>query len=412
VKKTATRTIAAVVALVLVFGLLFGMFAEVIMMTAFGVDNKTKLAQLREQLAKAKTTTSQIQSEIDGLENDKSAQFDRKIALEQQINSTQEEIVLTEEMIAELSSQIAQRESDLALAQENEAEQYDLFKTRVRAMYENDSATILELIFSASSFTEIFARLEYTQDIASYDKKIMENLSTTRMYIEDLKAGLESDRAEQETLKAELIVREEDLTRQTAEVEALIVELDEQIDNKTLDLETAEKIQKDYEKQISALQAEIKKAEEEAAKRAAAAKAAANAAKYNGGPMKWPLSGYYTVSSDYSMRDHPITGKYSQHTGIDIPAPKGTKIKAAADGEVIKVGYNTAYGNRVIISHGGGIQTLYGHMSKTACKVGQKVSAGDVIGYVGSTGYSTGNHLHFSVLKNGNYVNPWNYLSK
>ena len=89
-------------------------------------------------------------------------------------------------------------------------------------------------------------------------------------------------------------------------------------------------------------------------------------------------------------------------TGIDISAPEGTKIKAAADGTVITVGYNTAYGNRVIISHGGGVTTLYAHMSKFGCKVGDKVSAGDVIGYVGSTGYSTGNHLHFSVLENGN----------
>jgi len=422
-KKTATRTIAAVIALVLVFGLLFGMVAEVFLFTAYGVDNKTKLAQLREELAKAKTTTSQIQGEIDGLSDDKSAQMDRKIALEQQINSTQEEISITEEMITELTAQIGQRESDLALAQQNESEQYELFKTRVRAMYENDSATTLELIFSASSFTEIFARLEYTQDIASYDKKIMSNLATTREYIEELKAGLEADKAEQEQLKVDLIEKEKDLTAQTAEVESLIKVLDKQIKDKTLDLETAEKIEADYQKQIDATLAEIKRAEEEAARKAAeeakkkaaaaaAAAAASNASKYNGGQMKWPLPGYYRVSSDFTMRDHPITGKYGQHTGIDLPAPKGTKIVAAADGKVITVGYNTAYGNRVIISHGGGIQTLYGHMSKTACKVGQQVSAGDVIGYVGSTGYSTGNHLHFSVLKNGSYVSPWNYVSK
>ena len=418
-KKAATRTIAAVIALLLVFGLLFGMFAEVFVSMAHGVDNKTKLAQLREELAKVKTETSQIQSTIDGLSSDKSAQFDKKIALEQQINSTQEEIVITEEMITELDAQIVQKQSELDVALANEAEQYDLFKTRVRAMYENDSATVLELIFSASSFTEIFARLEYTQDITAYNKNVLANMAKTRAYIEELKTGLESDKTEQEDLKAELIVREADLTRQTEEVEALIVELDEQIKNETLSLEASKKIEEEYQKQINAVQEEIRKAEEaarkkaeEEAKKKAAAQAKANESKYNGGKMKWPLTGYYKVSSDYSMRNHPITGKYSQHTGIDLPAPKGTKIKAAADGTVITVGYNTAYGNRVIISHGGGIQTLYAHMSKFGCKVGDKVKAGDVIGYVGSTGYSTGNHLHFSVLKNGNYVSPWNYLSK
>jgi len=418
-KKAATRTIAAAVALLLVFGLLFGMFAEVFVSMAHGVDNKTKLAQLREELAKVKTETSQIQSTIDGLSTDKSAQFDKKIALEQQINSTQEEIVITEEMITELDAQIVQKQSELDVALANEAEQYDLFKTRVRAMYENDSATVLELIFSASSFTEIFARLEYTQDITAYNKNVLANMAKTRAYIEELKTGLESDKTEQEALKAELIVREADLTRQTEEVEALIVELDEQIKNETLSLEASKKIEEEYQKQINAVQEEIRKAEEaarkkaeEEAKKKAAAQAKANESKYNGGKMKWPLTGYYKVSSDYNMRNHPITGKYSQHTGIDLPAPKGTKIKAAADGTVITVGYNTAYGNRVIISHGGGIQTLYAHMSKFGCKVGDKVKAGDVIGYVGSTGYSTGNHLHFSVLKNGNYVSPWNYLSK
>ena len=425
-KKAATRAIAAAIALILVFGLLLGMFAEVIVSTAYGVDNKTKLATLREELAKTKTTTSQIQKTIDGLSDDKSTQFERKIALEQQINSTQEEIAITEEMIVELEALIAQKQSDLDVALANEAEQYALFKSRVRAMYENDSATILELVFSAASFTEIFARLEYTQDITAYNKSVMENLAKTRAYIEDLKAGLESDKAEQENLKADLVAKEAELVRQTEEVEALIVELDEQIKNETLSLEASKKIEEDYLKQIAAVQEEIRKAEEaerkrkeeeakkkaaeEAAKKAAAEKA--NESKYNGGQMKWPLPGYYKISSDYAMRDHPITGKYGQHTGIDIPAPKGTKIKAAADGTVITVGYNTAYGNRVIISHGGGIQTLYAHMSKFDCKVGDKVKAGDVIGYVGSTGYSTGNHLHFSVLKNGNYVSPWNYVSK
>ena len=110
------------------------------------------------------------------------------------------------------------------------------------------------------------------------------------------------------------------------------------------------------------------------------------------------------------MRDHPITGQYQQHTGIDLPAPKNTQIVAAASGTVVTVGYNTAYGNRVIINHGGGVQTLYAHMTSYAVSEGDTVSAGDVIGYVGSTGYSTGNHLHFSVLVNGSYVDPKPYV--
>ena len=122
------------------------------------------------------------------------------------------------------------------------------------------------------------------------------------------------------------------------------------------------------------------------------------------------MDGINGITSGYSMRNHPITGKYSQHTGIDIAAPKNTKITAAASGTVVTVGYNTAYGYRVIVDHGGGVQTLYAHMTSFAVKEGDKVSTGDVLGYVGNTGYATGYHLHFSVLVNGSYVDPNTYL--
>ncbi len=402
-KKSNTKTVTAIIALVLVLGLLLSLFAQVIAFTAYGADNDAKLASLREQLSKAKSATSEIQKTVSALSKDKKAMFDKKLAIEKQMDATQEEIDLCGQMIEELKVQIEESEANLVVAKEQEQAQYELFKSRIRAAYENDNASMLEMIFTASSFTEIFTRLEYAQDIAAYDKKIMDNLTKTREYIEELKLSLETDKAEQEELRINLQRKSIQLMSQSQELDRLISELDEQIKKEQLTLDEKKRIQAQIQSDYDEVLADIRRAE---------ARRSGGSSTYTGGQMQWPLPGYYKVSSDYSMRNHPITGSYSQHTGIDLPAPKGTKIRAAADGEVITVGTNKAYGMRVVISHGGGITTLYAHMSAYNCKVGQKVSAGDVIGYVGSTGYSTGNHLHFSVLKNGNYVSPWGYVSK
>ena len=255
--------------------------------------------------------------------------------------------------------------------------------------------------------------MEAASSIASYDKELMQKLADTRAYIEELKASLEQDREENEQQKEDLVDYKRDLVNQNVELDFLIEDLKEQTDFKQAELDEVEAQEAAFDKEIAELAEKIRKEEAAAAAAAAAANSSSSsssASKYTGGTMTWPLPGYYTISSDFVMRDHPITGKYSQHTGIDLPAPKNTKIVAAASGTVVTVGYNTAYGNRVIINHGGGVQTLYAHMTSFAVSEGDTVSAGDVIGYVGSTGYSTGNHLHFSVLVNGSYVDPKPYV--
>ena len=133
---------------------------------------------------------------------------------------------------------------------------------------------------------------------------------------------------------------------------------------------------------------------------------------YNGGAFTWPVPSSYRVTSDYGPRVSPTAGASSNHKGIDIGAPYGSNIVAAADGKVTTVKYSSSAGNYVMLSHGGGLYTVYMHCSSTAVTVGQEVAAGDVIAYVGSTGISTGNHLHFGVSLNGSYVSPWNYLGR
>ncbi|MDD6275045.1 MAG: peptidoglycan DD-metalloendopeptidase family protein [Clostridiaceae bacterium] len=402
-RKKFASVIAVLLALSLVFSLLAGL------LSAYASD-KSKLSDLKSQLATITSERKEIASQLAELNAQMQSMLEQKAALEQEINLTYEQIALTEEIIASLDASIEQTTADLEAAEAEEAKQYAVFKTRLRAMYENDSLTVLDLILSASSLTEYYSRMEAATSIASYDKKLMKTLAETREYIEELKESLEADLAESEQQKEDLIEYKRDLVKQNVELDLLIEDLKEQTDLTQSELDAVEAEEAAFEKEIAALAEKIRKDEAAAAAAAAAANTAASASKYTGGTMTWPLPGYYSISSDFVMRNHPITGKYQQHTGIDLPAPKNTKIVAACSGTVVTVGYNKAYGNRVVINHGGGVQTLYAHMTSYAVSEGDTVSAGDVIGYVGSTGYSTGNHLHFSVLLNGSYVDPKPYL--
>jgi len=401
------KKFASVVAFLLVFSLIFSLLAGLITSRA---SDKYKLQELKNQQSEVKEKRKEIQAELDALSDEMNNMLAEKDALEQEMNLTMEQVQLTEEIIAELDASIAQATEDLARAEADEVRQYETFKTRIRAMYENDSMSALDLVLSASSLTEYFTRMEAASSIASYDKDLMKKLAETRAFIEETKTSLETDRADMEEQKDDLKHYRQELVRQGVALDALIEELKDQTNLTEEMLKEVAAEEAAFDKEIRALAEKIRKEEEAAAAAAAKKDQAAAASKYSGGTMSWPLPGYYKISSDYSMRDHPITGKYSQHTGIDLPAPKNTKIVAASAGTVVTVGHNKAYGNRVIINHGGGVQTLYAHMTSYNCKVGDTVSAGDVIGYVGSTGYSTGNHLHFSVLVNGSYVNPHNYL--
>lgn len=401
------KKFASVLAVVLALSLVFSLLASVL--SAYASD-KSELESLKSQLAGITSEREEIAAQLDELNAQMQSMLTQKTALEQEINLTYEQIELTEEIIASLDASIEKTTAELAAAEEEEAKQYEVFKSRLRAMYENDTLTTLDLILSASSLTEYFSRMEAASSIASYDKELMQKLADTRAYIEELKASLEQDREENEQQKEDLIDYKRDLVNQNVELDFLIEDLKEQTDFKQAELDEVEAQEAAFDKEIAELAEKIRKEEAAAAAAVNSSSSSSSASKYTGGTMTWPLPGYYTISSDFEMRDHPITGKYSQHTGIDLPAPKNTKIVAAASGTVVTVGYNTAYGNRVIINHGGGVQTLYAHMTSFAVSEGDTVSAGDVIGYVGSTGNSTGNHLHFSVLVNGSYVDPKPYV--
>ena len=348
---------------------------------------------LKDKLSSLTDKKKQAKQELAALQSRKSSILEEIGKLDAAIEAAEAELEVQEELIAQLDGLIVIKEAELAESQRKEAEQYDKLKDRVRFMHENGSMSYLSILLSSDDFSDFLSRYEIVSQISKYDKKLFEELKALKEQIAEQKASLEADRADAVKVKASM-----DANKQ--ELEATYNDRNAQMKQ----IEAAEGDAKAQYLEIEAeedrLSEEIKKAVNELAKSQASA-------TYVGGSFMWPLpAANNVVTCKYGMRTHPITGVYKLHTGVDLRASSGTKIYAANSGTVTTAAYSTAYGYYVVINHGGGVATLYAHMSKMAVSRGQKVSQGAVIGYVGSTGYSTGPHLHFEIIKNGNYVDP------
>ncbi len=398
------KVLCSVLAGFLAFLMLFSLFALLLDVSA---SDKSDLEKLKDKRAGITQQRKDKEAELAAMNDEMDALLDRKYAIEQEVSLIYDQIHITEEIINTLEGNIQTKEEEIAAVEVTKEAQYETFKKRLRAQYESNGISDLELILSSSSLTEALSRIEALNRIASHDNDLIDDLNETIAYIETLKTDLEADKAEQEDQKREYEIYSEELKVQERELGDLIIELRTKAEFTQEEIDAITADENAVDKEIQALSAKI--AAEEAAAAAAAQKQ--NVSTVATGSMTWPLPGHYNITSDYKMRTNPVTGVYGQHTGIDISAPKGTSIVAAGAGTVVSAGWNNAYGWRIIISHGGGIQTLYAHMTSFAVSEGDYVNAGDTVGYVGSTGNSTGNHLHFSVLVNGSYVSPWGYVS-
>ena len=357
---------------------------------------QAEIDAMREEADDLKSQQKEIQAKLDALEADQANAMERKTLLEQQINATQAEINTIAAQIAKYDELIAQKQEELSQAEAEEQAQYELFCERVRYMEEQGEVSYWSILFSSKDFADLLDNAMMVEEIMDYDNQVMDQLIALREQIEEDKAELESARQAQQAAKEEQEAAQANLKSQEAEVSALIDQLAAQEDQ--LEAEEAK-----LQAAANAADAEIAAAERELA-------AQINNVVSESGFM-WPLPGYYNLSSLFAGRIHPITGKPQHHTGIDIPAPSGTDILAAKSGVVTTSTYNNSYGNYVVVSHSDGTSTLYAHMNRRNATVGQTVSQGQVIGYVGTTGSSTGNHLHLEVRVNGSRVDPTRYFS-
>lgn len=267
----------------------------------------------------------------------------------------------------------------------------EVLKKRVRGIYEEGQLSYLEILFQSADLGDFITRLEYFSKLVGNDQQILADIQAQKQVVEQKTKELQARRDQAAQLQVQAAKAKADLDGKSQQYQTA---LDQNKKAQDALSEQNEKLEADS----NAMAEKIRKL------------TAASSGKVLGTINTYPLPGYYEISDPYGWRIHPITHKKSMHTGTDIPAPGGTSIHAAGSGVVIMAGWYGAYGNAVIIDHGGGYTSLYGHQSRIGVSVGDKVSAGDVIGYVGSTGWSTGNHLHFEVRVNGNPTDPLQFF--
>ena len=406
-------------------------------------DAKQEKENLENALNEAKELVSDLKDSKSDIKS-KVTQLDAKLT------KISTDITNLEAQLETKNTEISDTKEVLAQAKEDERTQYKNMKVRIQYMYENSRTSYVEQLISAGSFSEFISIVEYIREMSAYDRAMLEKYQKAQESVTVAKEELEKEKSELEEMQKQ--VEEEKQAVQTLlsakESELVSVNQDLKEASSQADAYAAEiEAQNDIIAQIQQAEA-AKKAAREKAKAEAEAKAKAEAeakAKaeqenttempnkeetestententseeplpedtYNGGAFSWPCPSSTRVTSEYGQRISPTAGASSNHKGIDIGASYGADIVAAADGTVVFSGYSNTGGNYVMIDHGGSLYTVYMHASSLCVEKGATVTRGQVIAKVGSTGISTGNHLHFGVSLNGSYVSPWNYLSK
>lgn len=358
---------------------------------AFVLLTSTVLAaSTKDKLNSTKNEIKDIQSQINKNEQAQKNTLSEINSLDSSIVTTERQIDNIESEIDKLEEKIENTEENIEVAQEQYDEKYELRKNRVVAYYKNGSVSLQDIVDKAESSLDRIVMQKIVNNVTEYDSKMMEELENEKAYLEEQKNTLEEDSLRCADLKKDLEIK--------------LANLNDTVKVRTQYLSKLEKDHSALEKAEKELNAEADRLTKELAAQASNSKTST----YKGGKMTWPLPGHYVITSKFGNRLHPVLKKYSLHTGVDIAGSgcNGDPVVAAAAGTVIKATYSKAYGNYVVIDHGGGITTLYAHSSKLVVKAGDKVSAGQEIMKVGTTGYSTGPHLHFEVRKNGTYLNP------
>ena len=356
-------------------------------------------SQLKSRLAELKSARAEANAAVEALEGESEKYSEKIAALDYQIQSTRAELNATQKIIDSLTQDIADKQDELDETIAQLDEKQELFETRIRVMYENGDTTYLEVLLSSEDFSDMLTNMEIVSQIMDYDKRIVEEYKALKAQIETQKAALESDRKDKQDYADDLEQAYEEIEAQKKEYKALKAKVDSDLALKKAEAERMLREQDEINDEIAALS------------RQETAASGGGGGKVYSGSLVWPCPSYSRISSQYGYRTHPISGTRKLHKGLDIAASSGNPVIAAASGTVVKSYFSSSYGNYVVISHGGGLMTAYAHMTRRLVSAGQTVAAGQQVGTVGSTGNSTGPHLHFEVYVGGSTTNPMNYFS-
>ncbi len=367
-------------------------------------DAKNKTSSLEEQ----KKEIEHILSDLEGLKSDTAA-FVK--ALDSNLDSLNKQISALNSQSEAKKAEIEIAQADLKEAKENEKHQYNSMKLRIQYMYEKGEMNYLDLLFQSANITQLFYRTEYISQIASYDRRMLDRYEASKLEVEAREEQLLKEQEQLSALLASANEKKQDAERLVKEKTAELNSLQNQIAAKQGNLSELDRDIAAQEEKIKAIEAEIKRKEEEARKAAEEAGKKYNTISIGNIKFIWPCPSSRRITSNFGDRESPTEGASSNHQGVDVGASTGTSIVAAAGGTVTISTYSYSAGNYIMINHGGGVSTVYMHCSELLVSAGQEVTQGQVIAKVGSTGYSTGPHLHFGVRLNGKYVNPLQYVS-
>ena len=427
-RKLLVSIVAGIMAVVMVLGFILSVIPTRV--------SAASSSEIKKQINEMKEQRKEIQAEMDAIETQYAENADEiynlvneKNAIDYEIGLLSQEIALINEELSAYALLIADMQDELDVAQENWNELNEENKERIRAMEEEGTVSYWSVLFKANSFADLLDRLAMVEEIAASDQRRLDALREAAVVVAEARDDLAYEKAELEVAKEELYEAQALLDEKRAESDALLTELIAKADE-------LEGFYEEWEAEEDAILAEIAQKEKEyneakarewAAYMATATTAAtssgssssgsssssggssSSSGSSSGGTWIRPCS-YTMVSSPFGYRDAPTAGASTYHQGIDLAGPQGTPIYAARGGTVTTATFGSSAGNYVTINHGDGFSSVYMHMTSYVVSKGQTVSQGQLIGYCGSTGKSTGPHLHFGISKNGSYVNPANYI--
>lgn len=386
------------VGMVLLCGALFmGMVAQPVDVWANNAASyQNDIDRINSEMKELEEKKQSIQASISSTKSAKEQEEERKQRLDDQISITRNEIALLEERIAVLEEAIAEKEQEIADKQISIDENYVLFQQRIRALYIQDDASVLGLLLGADSFADFLTKTEIVTRIAEHDQDLIDTLTLEYQELEQAQQELQEAMELLDADRSATLNKKQELDTQVSEVQENIQDMESLEAQFQADLAATQAL-------VAAMQSELENIYRQIEW---------DKNPYVGGEMAWPVPGYYNITSDYGYR----FGGSDYHTGIDISGTNvyGQPIVAANDGTVKFVNWTytpgRGYGIYLIVDHGGGVSTLYGHTSNIVVSVGDVVTAGQKIAEVGSTGWSTGPHLHFEVRIDGSHVNPKPYV--
>lgn len=360
-------------------------------------SNTEQLNNLKDEYEQLEKELKEIEQNIKSINNEKTQTIAEQNSISRKIDISTEQLKILEEKITLINEEIKKKEEEISAKQSDIDQNYDLFKVRVRALYMTDTSSVINIIFGAQSFSDFLERSEYIKRVTDHDDALIDQLKTDKADIEAAKAEVDAAKAELEQSQADEAQKKKELDGQLSKVSAEVALLKQTEAEFYAHKAEKEQDMKETQAELDRIYAQME-----------------SIGEYVGGEFTWPVPGFSSISSYYGWRFNGA----DFHTGIDITGSGvyGHSIVAANKGKVsfVQTSYTPGkgYGKYVIIDHGGGRTTLYGHMSAINVSLDQWVDKGEKIGEVGSTGNSTGPHLHFEIRIDGKHTNPMNYFQK